>query len=187
MEGRARRYQSIVTAHAEKYDIDPALIMAMIHTESAFNPKARSKASAYGLMQLVPHTAGQEAYHQIHGQRRELTPQYLYDPNNNIELGAAYLHLLTNGYLRSIVNPTSRIYCAVAAYNAGPSNVGKAFVPKASIKLATPVINKLSPADVYKRLVEALPSIESRNYVRDVIKRISRYKKFYSKIYATRT
>jgi membrane-bound lytic murein transglycosylase C len=155
--------------------------MAVIHTESGFNPEAFSKASAYGLMQLVPHTAGQEAYYWVYGQRRPLTPQYLYDPNNNIELGTAYLHILRNGYLGSITDPTSRTYCAVAAYHAGPSNVGRAFIPEASIKLAIPVINQLSPADVYKRLVEALPSIESRNYVRDVIKRMRRYGSWYSK------
>lgn len=187
LEGRARQYQPIVLANAERYNLDPALIMAMIHTESAFNPDALSKASAYGLMQLVPHTAGQEAYYRIYGQRRKLTPQYLYDPTNNIELGTAYLHILRNRYLGSITDPTSRTYCAVAGYHAGPSNVAKAFIPEASIKMAIPVINKLSPADVYKRLVEALPSIKSRNYVRDVIKRMRRYRSWYAKNGGTQT
>ena len=175
IEGRARRYHPIVLAHAQKFNLDPALIMAMIHTESAFNPKARSHASAYGLMQLVPHTAGREAYQRVYGQRRELTPQYLFDPHNNIELGTAYLHILKNSYLRSITDPLSRTYCAVAAYHAGPSNVWKAFIAEPLIKEAIPAINRLTPADVYQRLVEALPSTESRNYLRDVIKRISLY------------
>lgn len=179
LEGRARQYQSIVSTHAERYDLDPALIMAMIHTESGFNPNARSKAAAYGLMQLVPHTAGEEAYYRIYGQRRELTPHYLYDPDNNIELGTAYLHLLTKVYMGSITDPISRTYCVVAAYHAGPSNVGRAFIPEASIKRATPIINSLKPADVYKSLVEGLPSMESRNYVSHVIKRVSRYSGWY--------
>lgn len=175
LEGRARQYQPIVLAHAQKFNLDPALIMAMIHTESAFNPKARSQASAYGLMQLVPHTAGREAYQRVYGQHRELTPQYLFDPHNNIELGTAYLHILKNSYLRSITDPLSRTYCAVAAYHAGPSNVWKAFIAEPLIKEAIPAINRLTPADVYQRLVEALPSTESRNYLRDVIKRIRLY------------
>ena len=175
LEGRARKYHPIVLIHAQKFNLDPALIMAMIHTESDFNPNARSQASAYGLMQLVPHTAGREAYHRVYGQRREVTPEYLLDPHNNIELGAAYLHILKNIYLRSITNPLSRTYCAVAAYHAGPSNVWRAFIPEPSIKAAIPAINRLSPADVYQRLVEALPSVESRNYLRDVIKRVGRY------------
>ena len=175
LEGRARQYHPIVLAHARKFDIDPALIMAMIHTESAFNPQARSNASAYGLMQLVPHTAGREAYHRVYGQRRAVTPEYLLDPHNNIELGTAYFHILTTIYLKSITDPLSRTYCAVAAYHAGPSNVWRAFIPEPSSKDAIPAINRLSPADVYRRLVEALPSVESRNYLRDVIKRAGQY------------
>ncbi len=182
LEGRARLYQPIVVTHAEKYDLDPALIMAMIHTESAFNPNAHSNASAYGLMQLVPQTAGREAYFRIYGQRRTLTPEYLFDPDNNIELGTAYLHILSSRYLGAIVDPLSRIYCTVAAYNAGPSSVSLAFIPEPSIKQAAPVINSLKPSEVYKRLVEALPSIESRNYLRDVVKRFRRYRNGYAKI-----
>jgi hypothetical protein len=180
LEVRAREFRSIVMTHAEKYRLDPALIMAMIHTESAFNPRASSRASAYGLMQLVPHTAGKEAYLRVYGQPRELTPEYLYDPDNNIELGAAYFTILRDGYLASIDDPTSRTYCAVAAYHAGPSSVGKAFISKPSIKQAAPVINSLKPSDVYKRLVEALPAIASRNYVRKVITRAGKYRSWYS-------
>jgi len=175
LEGRARKFHPIVRTQAQKFNIDPALIMAMIHTESDFNPNARSPASAYGLMQLVPHTAGREAYHRVYGQRREVTPEYLLDPHNNIELGTAYLHILKSTYLGSITDPLSRTYCAVAAYHAGPSNVWRTFVPEPSPDEAILAINRLSPADVYRRLVEALPSVESRNYLRDVIKRISRY------------
>jgi len=179
LEAQARRFQPIVLAHAAKYNLDPALIMAMIHTESFFNPHSRSKASACGLMQLVPHTAGLEAYGIIYGKSRKLTPEYLFDPDNNIELGTAYLHILKEDYMGSIADPVSRTYCAVAAYHAGPSNVGRAFIPKPSIRQAIPVINRLSPADVYKRLVEALPTMESRNYVRKVMARFSKYRSWY--------
>jgi membrane-bound lytic murein transglycosylase C len=180
LEVRAREFRSIIMTHAEKYRLDPALIMAMIHTESAFNPRASSRASAYGLMQLVPHTAGKEAYRRVYGQPRELTPEYLYDPDNNIELGAAYLTILKDRYLASIDDPTSRTYCAVAAYHAGPSSVGRAFTSQPSIRQAAPVINRLTPGDVYKRLVEALPAVASRNYVRKVITRAGKYRGWYS-------
>jgi len=179
LEAQARRFQPIVLTHAARYNVDPALIMAMIHTESFFNPHSRSKASAYGLMQLVPDTAGLEAYGIIYGHNGKLTPEYLLDPDNNIELGTAYLHILKENYMRSIADPVSRTYCAVAAYHAGPSNVGRAFIPRPSIRQAIPVINRLSPADVYKRLVEALPTMESRNYVRKVIVRLRKYRSWY--------
>ncbi len=181
LEAQAKQFRPIVFTHAERYNIDPALITAMIHTESSFNPYARSRSSAYGLMQLVPHTAGKEAYTTIYGQDRKLSPEYLYDPANNIELGAAYLNILRDKYMKSITDPVSRIYCTVAAYHAGPSNVGRAFTPKQSIKLATPIINQLTPTDVYNRLVQSLPALESRNYVRTVVARLKKYREWYAK------
>ena len=175
LEVRARKIQPLVLTHAERNNLDPALIMAMVHTESFFNPRARSNAPAYGLMQLVPHTAGQEAYQMIYGQSRKLTSEYLYDPDNNIELGVTYFNILKNKYMGSILDPTSRTYCAVAAYNGGISNVGKAFISQKSINKATPVINSLTPHEVYNSLVDSLPIRESRNYVRKVLKRVRLY------------
>jgi membrane-bound lytic murein transglycosylase C len=175
IEVRSRKFQPLVLTHAKKHNLDPALIMAIIHTESVFNPRARSRTPAYGLMQLVPYTGGLEAYQKVYGKKRKLTSEYLYDPENNVELGTTYYSILRNRYMGAIVNPTSRTYCAVAAYNAGASNVGRAFIPKKSIKKATPVINKLPPQEVYTRLVNSLPLKESREYVRKVLKRVSLY------------
>jgi membrane-bound lytic murein transglycosylase C len=175
IEVRAKRFQPLVIAHAQKHDLDPALIMAIIHTESVFNPRARSSTPAYGLMQLVPFTGGQEAYQAIYGKKRELTSEYLYDPQNNIELGATYFSILKNKYMRAIKDSKSRTYCAVAAYNAGASNVGRAFISKKSIKKATPVINTLTSDQVYARLLKSLPLKESRDYVKKVFSRIDLY------------
>ena len=175
---RARKYYPLVLQHANRHQLNPALIMAIIHTESVFNPRARSETPAYGLMQLVPHGGALEAYRAIYGERRRLTPRYLYDPQHNIELGAAYFNILKNNYMGDIEDPTSRTYCAVAAYNAGASNVGSAFIARKSINQATPKINRLAPPEVYRRLVEALPYEESRNYVRKVLQRADLYRKW---------
>lgn len=178
LEARARKFHSLVLSQAEKYELNPALIMAIIHTESMFNPRARSRTPAYGLMQLVPHSGGRDAYRKIYGKNKKLTSKYLYDPQNNIELGVAYFDILRNNYMKAILDPSNRTYCAVAAYNAGPSNVGRAFIPKKSIQKATPIINRMKPQDVYARLVDTLPSKESRNYVRKVLKRTSLYQEW---------
>lgn len=178
LEVRARKYHPLVLGHAEKHKLDQAMIMAIIHTESVFNPRARSRTPAYGLMQLVPYGGGREAYRMIYGRNRKLTPQYLYDSKNNIELGTAYFNILENRYMGEMNDPTSRTYCAVAAYNAGASNVGKAFISKKSIKQAMPKINSLEPPEVYERLVDALPFKESRNYVRKVLKRVKLYREW---------
>ncbi len=178
MEVRARKFHPLVQAHAELHELDPALIMAIIHTESMFNPRARSQTPAYGLMQVVPHSGGREAYRKIYGEKRKLTSKYLYNPENNIELGVAYFDILKTVYMKAILDPLSRTYCAIAAYNAGFTNVGKAFTSRKSMQKAISVINKMPTSKVYARLVKALPFKESRNYVRQVVKRRSLYQKW---------
>lgn len=175
LEVRARKFYPLVQAQAELHELDPALIMGIIHTESMFNPRARSRTPAYGLMQVVPHSGGRDAYRKIYGRQQKLTPKYLYNPKNNIELGVAYFTILRNRYLKQILDPTSRTHCAVAAYNAGASNVGGAFIPEKSIQKAAPIINQMEPQEVYAHLIDELPSKESRNYVRKVLKRSDLY------------
>jgi membrane-bound lytic murein transglycosylase C len=178
LEVRARKFHPLVQDHAQKHALDPAVIMAVIHTESVFNPRARSRTPAYGLMQLSPSTGAREAYRMLYAKKQKLTAQYLYDPKNNIELGTAYFNILENKYMGKILDPKSRTYCAVGAYNAGAANVGRAFISKQSFTQATPVINRLKPAEVYARLVESLPFRESRNYVRKVFNRTRLYREW---------
>ena len=168
VEIRARKFYPIVLKEAEKKKLDPAVIMAIIHTESMFNPMARSSTPAYGLMQLVPGEGALEAYNAIHDKDKKLTPQYLYNPKNNIELGTTYYKILKTRYMGDIDNPVSRVYCAVAAYNAGASNVGYAFISTKSINQATSRINRMKPQKVYQTLINKLSYKESRNYVRKV-------------------
>ena len=176
LEVRARKFYPMVLKYAEKNSVDPAVIMGIIHTESMFNPMARSRTPAYGLMQLVPDGGGNEAYSKIHDQNQNLTPQYLYNPENNIELGTVYYNILKNKYMGDINDPQSRTYCAVAAYNAGVSNVGYAFISKKSITMAYSAINSMAPQDVYSKLIKNLPFKESRGYVRKVFKRAEVYR-----------
>jgi soluble lytic murein transglycosylase-like protein len=178
VEVRARKFHPLALRYAEKQALDPALVMSIMHTESVFNPRARSRTPAYGLMQLVPQGGGSEAYRALYGRKRDLTPRYLYDPKNNIELGTTYFNILKNRYMGEILDPTSRTYCAVAAYNAGPSNVGRAFVAVKSITQAISEINRLNPPAVYDRLLAALPYKEGRNYVRRVFDRIDLYRQW---------
>ena len=178
LEIRARKFYPMVLKNAEKYMVDPAVVMGIIHTESMFNPLARSSTPAYGLMQVVPDGGGNEAYSTIHDKENNLTPQYLYDPENNIELGTAYYNILKKRYMKNINDPLSRAYCAVAAYNAGASNVGYAFIAKKSISMAYREINRMKPADVYQKLITKLPYKESRDYVRRVFKRAELYREW---------
>lgn len=175
LEIRARKYYPMVKAQATKHGVDPSLIMGIIHTESMFNPRARSHAPAYGLMQLVPKTGAFEAYQKLYGKKRKLSSEYLYNPDNNIELGVVYFNILQNRYMKKIENPESRTFCAVAAYNAGAANVGRAFISRKSMNKASGIINKMEALEVYDRLVANALSKETRKYVRKVLTRSCLY------------
>jgi membrane-bound lytic murein transglycosylase C len=172
---KAMKYAAAVTVAAEKEKISDELIFAIMETESSFNPMAKSHIPAYGLMQIVPHTAGKDATSYLYGKSKILAPSYLYKPENNITIGAAYLHLLHYKYMRRIKNPQSRMYCAIAAYNTGASNVAKAFINRASFNKAVAEINKLTPAQVYDKLRNYLPRKETRKYVEKVSRRMEKY------------
>lgn len=174
---RAKDYSARILAESERRDVEASLLLAVIHTESAFNPMARSHIPAYGLMQIVPKTAGLDATEYVYGKQTLLAPSALYDPEQNIELGAAYLWILNNRYLRKIENPLSRYYCVVAAYNTGAGNVAKAFTGRRNVNEAAPIINKMSPDEVYAHLIKNLPYDETKNYLKKVVTRAEGYKK----------
>jgi hypothetical protein len=99
-------YTDAVRSAAAEYGIDPALLRAVIHAESAFNPHAMSAKGAQGLMQLMPGTADDLGVHDA------------FDAAQNIRGGAHYLAQLLKDFGG---NPK----LAAAAYNAGPAAVQK--------------------------------------------------------------
>jgi soluble lytic murein transglycosylase len=108
------RYEQIVRGHARKYQLDPALLAAVIYQESKFEADARSKSGAVGLMQLLPTTAHGIATHT--GGTRFRTSDLL-DPELNVRYGSWYLRHLLQKY--------SDERTALAAYNAGQDNVDR--------------------------------------------------------------
>ena len=100
------RYDSLIIAAARKYDVDAALVSAVIKAESDFNPNEISNKGARGLMQLMPATA--ERFGVVDA----------LDPAANISAGVRYLHWLLNTF-------DGNADLAVAAYNAGEGNVWK--------------------------------------------------------------
>jgi len=107
------RYLDIVNEHAEMFDLEPDLILAVIHAESRFNSSAVSRAGASGLMQIMESTA------------YWLAPQMglddfnyetqIFDPEVNIHIGTFYLNMLINRF--------GDVDVALAAYNAGSGRV----------------------------------------------------------------
>jgi soluble lytic murein transglycosylase-like protein len=97
-------FGDIIHEKAAKYDVDPALVAAVIETESRFHPHARSRVGARGLMQLMPKTG------------RWLGARNLNDPGQNIDAGVKYLKYLQARF-------DGDLNKAIAAYNAGEGNV----------------------------------------------------------------
>jgi membrane-bound lytic murein transglycosylase C len=91
------------------------------------------------------------------------TREYLFDAQNNIELGTAFLGTLTYRQLDYVTNPTSREYCVISAYNTGSGNVLKAF--SKDRVAAVNSINGMEPPGVYDRLRKNLPYEETREYL----------------------
>jgi soluble lytic murein transglycosylase len=105
-------YSEIVRGHARNYDLDPALLAAVIYQESKFRSNARSDRGAIGLMQLLPETAKGIAT-RTGGSKFQVSD--LYDPEINVRYGA--------WYLRHLIERYGDERTALAAYNAGQANV----------------------------------------------------------------
>jgi membrane-bound lytic murein transglycosylase C len=159
----AEHYRATAEKYAAQYHVSPSLVLAIMRTESNFNPFAVSSAPAYGLMQLVPTSAGRAAVKRIQGIDETPTPDYLFDPEHNVELGTAYLSVLSDTEFRAVDNQNSREYCMIAAYNTGPRNVTRVFANNRTEALND--INQLEPPALFDRLRTDLPYEETRQYV----------------------
>lgn len=175
LSNQAKRYFPEVHTQAARYKLDPALLLAIIHTESSFNPLARSPIPAFGLMQIVPTSAGKDVSNFLQGKPLLLSPEYLFQADNNVEAGSTYVHLLNNRYFKNIRNEESRLYMSIAAYNTGPGNVAKTLSGSKSLNQASIAANSMSADKVYNLMINELPAQETRNYLQKVVKRIAYY------------
>ncbi len=175
---RAERHLKSVRRHAGRFNVDVPLAFAVIHTESYFNPKAKSHVPAYGLMQLVPRSGGRDAYRYVYGKDKILGQDYLYVPDNNIELGCAYLGLLQNRYFKNVKDPKSALYCSIASYNTGMGNLSRAVTGNKRLKPAVEQINTMNPDELYDRLLRNLPYSETQKYLKKVRKRMDLYEEW---------
>lgn len=174
---KALIYSQDIKKYSKREKIEESLIYAIIQSESDFNPMATSYVPAYGLMQIVPRSAGADATKKLYGKIKILTPKELFDSEKNIEIGSVYISILYYRYLVKIKNPISRMYCTIAAYNTGSGNVAKAFVGNTNIKKAIIKINKMSSKTVYNKLINRLPYNETKEYLKKVYSREKEWKK----------
>lgn len=142
-------YLNVLTQALNKDSLDPIIVLSLIRQESVFNPLARSRVGARGLMQLMPTTARHL--------RRNVKDKHLVDPKINIELGTKYFKGLTKRYDGNLVY-------VLSAYNAGESRVER-----------WKGLYFDSDETILKN-IEAIPFLETRNYVKLIFRNIFFYK-----------
>jgi soluble lytic murein transglycosylase-like protein len=106
-QANRQKIEEMIREVSARYNVDPALVRAVIQTESNWNSSAVSRKGALGLMQLVPGTA------------QQLGVNNAFDPKQNLDGGVRYLHTLLERYNGDLDR-------ALAAYNAGPGAVDRA-------------------------------------------------------------
>lgn len=148
-------YWELVQQKAQERELDPHLILALIRQESLFDARARSPATALGLMQLIPPTAARVA--------KQLglpapSQEKLFEPELNVTLGTQYLKDLLARY-------SNNWFKAIAAYNAGEGAVDR--------------WEKEIVTDDIEEFVERIPYHETRGYVKLVLRNHRIYKRLY--------
>jgi soluble lytic murein transglycosylase len=148
-------YWEMIQQKAQERELDPYLILALIRQESLFDAQARSPAAALGLMQLLPSTASRVA------KQIGVSPpsnEQLFQPEINLVLGTQYLKDLLQRY-------SNDWFKAIAAYNAGEAAVDR--------------WEKEILTDDAEEFVERIPYLETRGYVKLVMRNHRIYKRLY--------
>jgi soluble lytic murein transglycosylase len=148
-----RAYEWLVVPAANRYGLDPNLLLAVMRVESAYQKHIVSYAGAVGLMQIMPRT-GQLIAHALG--HEDFTPADLLDPRLNLEFAAWYLTSLIHRF-------DGRLPLAIAAYNGGPHNVRRWIQESADG----------APVDV---LLERIPFTQTHRYVRKVLVHYEAYR-----------
>ena len=110
-----KKYEQLLNDAANDFNLDPALLKAVMAAESGFNPAAVSPKGAIGLMQVMPATAERFG---LQADRKKTVAQKLADPKTNIRIGARYLRFLRNMY-------PNQQHLVLASYNAGEGAIQK--------------------------------------------------------------
>jgi len=150
-------YPEYIFPYAERYQVDPYLVAAVIRAESRFSHTAESGSGAKGLMQIMPDTA-KWAAEQL---KLDYDQEMLFDPEYNIRIGCWYLGQLFHNFQGNLV-------VVLASYNAGSGRVQQ-------------WLKQLPEGTTY--LIEDIPYQETKQYVKKVL----RSYRIYAKIYNDRT
>lgn len=174
--GKISVYDKYLKKYSKKVDWDWRLLASLVYQESRFNPKAKSWAGAYGLMQLMPNTAKR------FGASQKSSPEV------NIKAGTKFIKWLDKNLKDSITDENERIKFILASYNAGMGHILDARrLARANGKDPNVwednvdffILNKSNPEYYDKELVRYgyLRGTETYNYVNHIMERYEMYQK----------
>jgi len=148
-------YRDLIERHSKARNLDPFLVAGLIRQESEFNPRAVSRAKAYGLTQIMPATG--RALLKV--SRSRFRPAVLFEPDVNLRLGTTYLRQVLDQH-------SAKVELALAAYNAGGSRVR----------------NWVTWGDYQEpsEFIETVPFTETRTYIFAVLRNAQIYRKLYA-------
>jgi soluble lytic murein transglycosylase len=149
-------YWDLIRKHSAARNLDPYLVVALIAQESTFDPKIRSAANAWGLMQIVPAT-GRRLARSV-GIRRFSTPM-LTNPETSVRLGTLYFSRLVEQF--------GGTHFALASYNAGENRVVR-------WKAERPGVDQ-------DEFIDDIPFPETQNYVKRILGTAENYRALYGK------
>lgn len=152
------KYEELIQQKAEKYNLSPAFVAAIMLNESSFRPDATSSVDARGLMQLMDDTAGW-----IHGKLKRTDPydfNDLYDPETNVEFGCWYLQFLSERFRGDPI-------LVAAAFHAGQGEVQNW------------LNSSLYSSDSLTIALDRLPEGPTKQYVGRVLNAFAAYKRLY--------
>lgn len=152
---RAVKYYPTIEKYCKEYKVDSLLAISVMKVESNFNPNAKSKKGAIGLMQIMPQTGKDVAEQYLN---MDFTEDKLYEPDFNIMIGVYYIKILADMF-------DGNINLVLASYNAGLGNVQK-------WRIENPII-EYDPEEV--------PFKETKKYVAKINKIYGQLKKVASK------
>jgi soluble lytic murein transglycosylase-like protein len=147
--------KGFIGSRAKEFGVDPALLRGLVRQESVFETRARSRAGALGLTQLMPATAKSLSRSVL---RARYHASFLYDPGVNARLGAAYFRSLLDRF-------GGKPVFALAAYNGGPTRMAR--------------VVRENPGREDDEVFESHPAYETRDYVRRVMLYAESYRELY--------
>lgn len=178
---RIAKYAPFISKYCKEAGIEPALALAIIKTESCFNPKAYNRTgNAYGMMQIVPKYAGLTMNKMLYNKNKKPGGRTLFNAEKNLRMGINFLGYLQNKSWKKVTNKTNKRYCVVSSYNGGNGAIYIALAgrtKKIGQKKWDKMMNLLN-SDKNKKvynLIHKKSWEETRHYIKVVEERYAQY------------